>query len=679
MKMHDKLEELRNIIRHHEHLYYVLAKPEISDEEFDKLMRELEELEESSLLPIPENSPTQRVGGKVVLGQKIKHRTPMLSLSNCYNLDELKEFKERTERLLGHKHFSYLCELKVDGLGVSLIYEKGILAHGRTRGDGEYGEDITNNIRTIKSVPLQLPFWLMNDKTYQIPDEMEVRGEVYLPKVKLSEVNLERTRKGEEPFANTRNAAAGSLRLLDPSETSKRYLDIAIYSVEYATGFKFTSGSAGYQFLREMGFKILPHIYRCDTLVEVERFYQQFIEWRDRLPFDIDGMVIKIDDMNMREVLGSTSKTPRWATAYKFKAQQAETTIKNIEIQVGRTGVLTPVAILETVNIAGANITHATLHNEQEIISKDIRIGDRVVIERAGDVIPKILGVVKSARTGKEKEFVFPKICPICGAKVIRKPGEVAVKCPNPNCEGKLQRKLEHFVSRKAMNIEDLGPSVISQLIDNNLVKDVADLYFLSKKDFMRLERIGSKKANKLIENIEQSKSMPAEKVLYALGIQGVGSSVSDNLIYHFGDIESLSNASTSAIQLINGIGNHISQNLDIFFNSNRGKKLIEELKLAELVCFKDRQRDLELPNNAVKEDLFFSGKTFVITGTLNSMKREEAADHIKKRGGRLSSSVSGKTDYLLQGNKPGSKYKKAVELGINILKEEEFVSYLDI
>jgi len=673
MNIQSKIGELRSVIRHHEHAYYVLAKPEINDSQFDSLMRELENLETQSGLPIPTSSPTQRVGGQVVLGQRIKHRKPMLSLSNSYNKEEIKDFRDRTRRLLGHDDFDYICELKVDGLGVSLIYENGVFTQGRTRGDGIYGEDITNNLRTIKSIPLEL--WLVEDAKYDyLPEEMEVRGEVYIPKYKLEEVNQERIADGEEPFANTRNAAAGSLRLLDPEITAKRPLDIAVYSVEYATGFEFTHGDTHHKFLKDLGFKTLPHLYRMNNLIEIENLYQFMTKHREELPFDVDGIVIKINEIYHREKLGNTSKSPRWATAYKFKAEQAETMIKDIEIQVGRTGILTPVAILNTVNIAGANINHATLHNEQEIMSKDIRIGDTVIVERAGDVIPKILSVVKSKRDGTQGKFNFPEQCPVCTYPVYKTPGEVAIRCSNNNCVAQLKRRIEHFVSRNAMNIDGLGPAVVEQLIDNHLVKDIADLYFLSKNDLLKLNRMGESLASKLIENIEISKNMPSEKLLFAMGIPHIGASVAETLIFHFSSIENLTRCFREDFERIEGIGPQIADSLVMFFRYREGLSIVEKLKDAGLTCLTVNISNT--PSN-FSEDAFFSGKNFVLTGTLSTMKRTEASQHIKCRGGRISSSVSKKTDFVICGEKAGSKRDKALSLGITILTEQEFIESL--
>lgn len=666
--MSTKIEELRDLIRHHEYKYYVLANPEIDDIEFDNLMKMLEKLESQSDDPIPLDSPTQRVGGMVVLGEKIKHRTPMLSLSNCYNREELKEFEQRVIRLLGHNKFEYIVELKVDGLGVSLIYEKGVFKFGRTRGDGDFGEDITSNIKTIRSVPLRLN----DDTNLGVPDTLEVRGEVFIPKEKLIAVNEQRELNGESVFSNARNAAAGSLRLNDSSITAKRPLDIFVYTLEYISGVKLKSGSFGLKYLKELGFKTLPHTYKFDNLDGVIRFYDFFVQKRDELYFDIDGVVIKIDDLKQRETLGTTSKSPRWAIAYKFEAEQAATTITDIDIQVGRTGVLTPVAILDEVNIAGANITHATLHNEKEIISKDIRIGDKVIVERAGDVIPKVLEVIKSERTGEEQPFEFPKHCPACYRPVYRSELEVAVRCVNTSCVAQLKRRIEHFVSRNAMNIDGVGSAIVSQLVDNELVKDIADIYYLSELKLRSLDRVGISLASNLKTSINESKGNSSEKLLFAMGILHVGESVAESLIDTFGTIENLAGAPIHSIELADGVGIQIAKSVYTFFQQNN--YLVNKLKAAGLSCL---DPDNIKEENKIITNQFVNGKTFVITGSLTNLTRREITEHIKVRGGKVSSSVSKNTDYLVCGKNPGSKFVKAVSLDIDILNEEQFISKL--
>ena len=516
--MRTEIDDLRALIRLHEHKYYIENQPEISDAEFDVLMKELETLEAASGAPIPPDSPTQRVGGGAVLGTRIPHRNPMLSLNNSYDEQELREFDERVRRLLEDVPVEYVTELKIDGLGVSLIYENGVFTRGLTRGDGEYGEDITDNLRTIRSVPLRL---IETETTF--PPVLEARGEVFIPKHRLNDINVQREAEGEPPFANPRNAAAGSLRLQDASITASRPLDIFIYTLNYAEGVEFATHTASLEMMKRWGLKCNPHADCHKSIEEVQNYYTDWVEKRHDLPYETDGVVVKVNQLSHQNELGTTSKYPRWAIAYKFNAQQAITTIERIDIQVGRTGVLTPVAILEPVTLAGATITNATLHNEQEIQAKDIRIGDRIVLERAGDVIPKIVEVLTTDRTGNEKTFEFPDRCPVCNTDVQRTEDEVAVRCVNMACVAQLKRQIAHYASRNALQIEGLGPATIDQLVDEELVRDVADLYALEIKPLSKLERMGVPSARNLVHQIEQRKTAPVEKVLFGLGIFHVG------------------------------------------------------------------------------------------------------------------------------------------------------------
>ena len=492
--MRTAIDDLRALIRHHEHKYYIENAPEISDAEFDVLMKELEALETVSDAPIPPDSPTQRVGGGAVLGTRIPHRTPMLSLNNSYDEQELREFGERVNRLLEEAPVEYVTELKIDGLGVSLIYENGVFTRGLTRGDGEYGEDITDNLRTIRSVPLRLV-----ETETPFPPVLEVRGEVFIPKDRLNDINVQREAKGEPPFANPRNAAAGSLRLQDASITASRPLDIFIYTLNYAEGVELATHIASLELMKRWGLKCNPHADCHKSIEAVQNYYEHWVAKRHDLPYETDGVVVKVNEFSYQNELGATSKYPRWAIAYKFNAQQAITTIKEIEVQVGRTGVLTPVAILEPVTLAGATITNATLHNEQEIQAKDIRIGDRIVLERAGDVIPKIVEVLTAERTGNEKTFEFPDRCPVCDTPVQRTEDEVAVRCVNMACVAQLKRRIAHYASRNALQIEGLGPATINQLVDKALVRDVADLYALEVEPLSKLDRMGVPSAGNLV------------------------------------------------------------------------------------------------------------------------------------------------------------------------------------
>ena len=668
--MQTEIDDLRALIRHYERKYYIENQPEISDTEFDMLMKRLEVLEEASDTPIPPDSPTQRVGGGAVLGTRIPHRNPMLSLNNSYDEQELREFGERVQRLLEDAPAEYATELKIDGLGVSLIYEDGIFTRGLTRGDGEYGEDITDNLRTIRSVPLRLV-----ETETPIPPVLEVRGEVYLPKDSLNDINVQRETAGEPPFANPRNAAAGSLRLQDASITAARPLDIFVYNLNYAEGFEFATHTESLEQMKRWGLKCNPHADCYKSIDEVQHYYEQWVEKRHDLPYETDGIVVKVDRFSYQHELGATSKYPRWAIAYKFNAQQAITTVEKIGIQVGRTGVLTPVAILKPVTVAGATITNATLHNEQEIQTKDIRIGDRIVLERAGDVIPKIVEVLTADRTGDEVVFVFPDRCPVCNTDVQRTEDEVAVRCVNMACVAQLKRRIAHYASRNALQIEGLGPATIDQLVDKELVRDVADLYTLKVEALSKLDRMGVPSARNLVHQIEQSKTAPVEKVLFGLGIFHVGETVAELLIERFLSLDVLSTATLEEIESVDGIGPQIAESVVNFFSQNQS--LIDKLRESGLHCFR-----IEAVSTGSEADTaldsFFSGKTFVVTGSLEGMTRTEASKEIKARGGRVTASVTSKTDYLIAGEGAGSKYAKALELEIPILTEADFFAKLE-
>ncbi len=666
--MQTEIEKLRALIRHYERQYYIENHPEISDSDFDALMRKLEALEAADPMPIPPDSPTQRVGGGAELGTRLQHRNPMLSLNNSYDENDLREFGARVERLLEGAPVEYVTELKIDGLGVSLTYENGILTQGLTRGDGEYGEDVTANLRTIRAVPLRLA-----EAETAIPPVLEVRGEVFLPKDCLSEINVQRETEGESPFANPRNAAAGSLRLLDASITASRPLDIFIYTLNYAEGFDFATHTASLESMRRWGLKCNPSTACHKSIEAVQTYYQQWVEKRHELPYEVDGIVVKVNHLSQQQTLGTTAKYPRWAIAYKFNAQQAITTVEKIEVQVGRTGTLTPVAILKPVSLAGATITNATLHNAQEIQTKDIRVGDKIVLERAGDVIPKIVEVLTADRTGNEVAFKFPEQCPACGSPVQRTEKEVAVRCVNVACAAQLKRRIAHYASRNALQIEGLGPATITQLVDNELVRDVADLYTLEVKPLSKLERLGVPSARNLIHQIEQSKMAPAEKLLFGLGIFHVGESVAELLIENFLSLDALGKATPEDIESVKGIGPQIADSVSTFFSQNQ--VLLEKLRQAGLHCLTAAASTQTQASETV--DNFFNGKTFVVTGSLDGMTRSEASHEIKSRGGRVTSSVTSKTDYLIAGDGAGSKYTKAEELGISILTETDFFEKL--
>ena len=668
--MRTEIDELRALIRYHEHKYYIDNLPEISDADFDALMKQLEALEAATDAPIPPDSPTQRVGGGAVLGTRLQHRTPMLSLNNNYDENELREFAERVQRLLEEAPVEYVTELKIDGLGVSLIYENGVFTQGLTRGDGEYGEEVTDNLRTIRSVPLRIPV----ETETAVPPVLEVRGEVFLPKDCLDDINIQREAEGELPFANPRNAAAGSLRLLDASITASRPLDIFVYTLNYAEGSEFTTHTESLENMKAWGLKCNPYTTSHTSIEDVQEYYKRWVEERHELPYETDGIVVKVNNFSQQHELGATSKHPRWAVAYKFNAQQAITTIEKIEVQVGRTGTLTPVAILKPISIAGATITNATLHNAQEIQTKDIRIGDRIVLERAGDVIPKVVEVLTADRTGNEKPFEFPGHCPVCDTPVQHTEKEVAIRCVNVACVAQLKRRIAHYASRDALQIEGLGPATINQLVENELVRDVADLYALEVKPLSKLERMGVPSARNLVHQIEQSKHTPAEKLLFGLGIFHVGETIAALLIEHFLSLNALSKAVQEEIESVRGIGPQIAESVFNFFAHNR--PLLDKLRTAGLHCFTVEAEPNRTAAN-IAADGFFCGKTFVVTGSLEGMTRSEASNEIKRRGGRVTSNVTGKTDYLIAGEGAGSKYTKAVELDIPILTAADFFEKL--
>ena len=668
--MRTEIDELRALIRYHEHKYYAENLPKISDADFDALMRKLEELEAATDAPIPPDSPTQRVGGGAELGTRLQHRNPMLSLNNCYDANELREFDERVRRLLEETPVEYVTELKIDGLGVSLIYENGVFTQGLTRGDGEYGEDVTDNLRTIRSVPLRIPV----ETEIAVPPVLEVRGEVFLPIDCLNEINVQREAEGELPFANPRNAAAGSLRLLDASITASRPLDIFVYTLNYAEGTEFTTHTESLKNMKAWGFKCNPHTTSHKSIEEVQNSYERWVEERHELLYETDGIVVKVNNFSQQHELGTTSKYPRWAVAYKFNAQQAITTVEKIDVQVGRTGALTPVAILKPVTLAGATIANATLHNEQEIQTKDIRIGDRIVLERAGDVIPKVVEVLTTDRTGDEIIFKFPERCPACDTPVQRTEKEVAVRCVNMGCVAQLKRRIAHYASRNALQIEGLGPATIDQLVEKKLVRDVADLYALEMEKLSTLDRMGVPSARNLVHQIEKSKEVPAEKLLFGLGIFHVGENVAELLIERFLSLDALGRATQEEIESVRGIGPQIAESVFNFFGHNQ--PLLDKLRAAGLHCFTVEAKP-NLPEASIAVDSFFSGKTFVVTGSLEGMTRGEASNEIKNRGGRVTSSVTSKTDYLIAGEGAGSKYTKAVELEIPILTAADFFEKL--
>lgn len=661
-----QLEQLRSKIRYHNYRYYVLDDPEISDAEYDALMQELLELEKKYPLLVTPDSPTQRVGAPPLdKFETVRHTLPMLSLANAFEEEEVWEFDSRIKRFLGRGDtIDYVVEPKIDGLAIELVYEHGILTVGSTRGDGETGENVTQNLKTISAIPLRL---LKGD---EFPARLEVRGEVYINTQDFQQLNKQRERSGEPLFANPRNAAAGSLRQLDPNITARRPLKVFFYGVGIVEGKTFTTHMEMLEQFKRWGLRVNPEIRLCKNFREVFDFYRQLQERRDTLGYEIDGIVIKVNDLRLREELGEISRSPRWALAYKFPPREATTQILDIVVQVGRTGALTPVAKLKPVQIGGVTVSRATLHNQDEIERKGILIGDTVVIQRAGDVIPKVVKVIESVRTGKEQQFVFPDKCPVCGADVLRSEGEAIARCTGISCPAQLKERVLHFASKGAMDVEGMGEKLVDQLVDKGLVSDMADLYFLTKENLINLDRMGEKSAQNILEALERSKQPTLARFIFALGIQHVGEHLARILADHFQDLENLAQASEDELQGIYEIGPEVAHSIYVFFQQEETRKLLEKLRQAGI--------QITRPEKA-KKIKSLAGKSFVLTGTLEKFTREEAKKLIEDRGGRVVSSISEKTDFLIVGDKPGSKLDKAKQLGIRLLNEEEFENMLKV
>jgi DNA ligase (NAD+) len=657
-----KIEALREKIRHHEYLYYVLDRPEISDFEFDKLMQELQQLEAEHPNLITPDSPTQRVGGKPREGfVKVRHSSQMLSLDNTYSEEELRAWERRVHELSGRKNVDYVCELKLDGMSLSLGYDGGQLVRGVTRGDGTTGEDVTLNVRTVRSVPLSIP----KEKLKQagIPGDFEVRGELLMPTAAFKKLNEERERNGLATFANPRNFTAGTVRQLDASITAQRRLDFFAYMLLQNGHTYFDHHSKTLDALEAAGFKVNSHRKLVHSMEEVWTFIQQWEEKRESLPYEIDGIVVKVDRTALQDELGFTGKAPRWAIAYKYAARGGITRLENVRWQVGRTGKLTPVAELSPVSIGGTTVRNATLHNVDEIERLGVKIGDYVQVERGGDVIPKVAKVIedKDHRRGTE-EIEIPETCPVCGTKVVRTEGEVDYRCVNANCPAKLLGTILHFASRGVMNIDGMGESLVTQLIERGLVKNVADIYDLTKKDLLGLERFADKSAQNILDEIENSKTLPLERVIYGLGIRFVGERTAQFLAEHFGSMERLENASVEELQDVNEVGPRIAESIVEFFRNPANRKLVERLGEAKLT-FQGRKKE---------RGTKLAGKNFVLTGTLVRFTRDEAKKLIEDAGGKVSGSVSKKTDYVVAGTDAGSKLDKAKELGVAVIDEKE-------
>jgi DNA ligase (NAD+) len=657
-----RIEALREKIRHHEHLYYVLDSPEITDAEFDKLMNELKALEKEHAELITPDSPTQRVGGKPREGfVKVKHSSPMLSLDNAYSEEELRDWERRVHELSGRTDVEYMCELKLDGMSLALRYADGQLERGVTRGDGSEGEDVTGNVRTVRSIPLSVPKEQL--KKAGLPSEFEVRGEMLMPLAGFRKMNEERERQGLSQFANPRNATAGTVRQLEPSITAQRRMDFFGYMLLRNGHTLFDRQSKAMDALSEAGFKVNPNRKLVKNLAEVWKFIEGWEGKRESLPYEIDGIVVKVDRVALQQELGFTGKAPRWAIAYKYAARGAVTLIEDIVPQVGRTGKLTPVAWLKPVPIGGTTVSRATLHNMDFIDDLGVKIGDWVEVERGGDVIPKVVKVVEDKDHPRgHRHFQMPSHCPVCSGNVVRTEGEADHRCVNANCPAKLQGTILHFASRHVMDIDGLGDVLVNQLTERGMVKNVADLYRLTKDDLLKLERMGDKSAQNVLDELEASKKLPLERVIYGLGIRFVGERTAQFLAEHFGSLDAITKAGVEELEEVNEVGPRIAESIVEFFGDEHNRKLVGDLRKAGLT-FKGQKKE---------KGTKLAGKTFVLTGTLARHTRDEAKKLIEEAGGRVSGSVSKKTDYVVAGSDAGSKLDKAKELGVAVIGEEE-------
>lgn len=654
-----RIKELKDILNKSGYEYYVLDNPTMSDFEYDRLMQELIKLEGEFPEFATADSPTQRVGGEVADGfAEVVHTVQMQSLADVFSKDALYEFDSRVRAALGDESVEYVTEMKIDGLSVSLEYENGLFTRGSTRGNGFVGEDITQNLKTIPGIPLKLneplPF-------------IEVRGEVYMPEKSFLRLNEQREASGEPVFANPRNAAAGSLRQLDSRIAAERKLDIFVFNLQRIEGKELSSHSQSIEYLASLGFKVIPE---RDVYTNIDDAYKEVLrigESRGELAFDIDGAVVKVNSFAQREFLGSTSKTPKWAAAYKFPAEQKQTELLDIILQVGRTGAVTPNAVLKPVRIAGSTVSRATLHNIDNIKDKDIRIGDTVIIEKAGDIIPAVVGVVKEKRPANSAPFEMPKVCPICGEPLVREEGEAAVRCVNPNCSAQQLRAVIHFVSKAAMNIDGLGASIVEQLLDKKLINDCSDIYYLNFDNVISLDGFAEKSANNLIAAISESKKSGLDRVLFGLGIRMIGSRAAQILAAHFGNIDPLMSASVDELSSISEIGTKMAQSIVEYFKQDKSLYIIERLRAA----------GVDLTYTSTQKGNNFDGKTFVLTGTLPTLKRSDAKKLIESYGGKVSGSVSKNTDFVVAGEEAGSKLDKALSLGIKVLSEAELTEML--
>lgn len=662
-KAERRIEELIELLNTHAHLYYVLDQPSISDYEYDQLYRELEELEETHPDLMRPDSPTQRVGDQLLSGfSKIQHSVPMYSLNNAFSAEEVKAFLNRVATSLGYEP-DYMVECKIDGLAISLSYENGLFIKGATRGDGVQGEDISHNLKTIRSIPLKL----------QENKSVIVRGEAYMAKEVFARINHQRDQAGQQPLANPRNAAAGALRQIDPKVTSDRQLNVFMYAAVASNDFKPQSQDQLFKDLQALGFRTNSYRKLCQSQEEVLEFIKEIEEKRNQLPYEIDGAVIKVNRIKDQEALGFTVKAPRWAIAYKFKAEQAETVIRQVEWTVGRTGVVTPTAVMDPVHLVGTTVRRASLHNIDIIKNLDVRLNDHVILQKAGDIIPEVVSVLIDKRQAGQEPLEIPRFCPECQSELVRKDEEVALRCVNPNCPAQVLAQISHFTSRDAMNIVGLGPKVIEKLLDLQLINNPADLYKLAEEDFLKLENTKEKSAQNYYQSIQASKEQTLDKLIFGLGIRHVGAKASRLLAQHFGSIRAISQASIEEINQIEGIGPMIADSIQAYFVNPENLELLNRLASYGLkLTFDQEGSDL----NGV-EDSIFKGKTLVVTGSLDNYKRNEIKDLLQNLGANVTSSVSKKTDLLIVGKDAGSKLKKAEDLGIEIMTESEFMEKL--
>lgn len=658
----EKIEALRKKLDAYGKAYYEEDAPIVPDATYDELMQQLIHYEEKYPEYRSPSSPTVRVGGSPLEKfEKVEHTLPMLSLSNVFSIDEVRAYDERMTKLLGYRP-SYVCELKIDGLAISLRYEEGVFVQGATRGDGTVGEDITENLKTIRSIPLELPE----------PVSLEVRGEAYMPKQSFEQLNRRREKEEKPLFANPRNAAAGSLRQLDPKIAASRHLAVFIYAVADETPLDVSTHSEALARLDALGFVTNEVRKKCATVEEVVTFIEHWSEKRHSLDYEIDGIVIKVDAFDEQETLGFTAKSPRWATAFKFPAEEVTTTLRDVELSIGRTGVVTPTAILDPVQVAGTTVSRASLHNEDYIVEKDIRLGDVVILRKAGDIIPEIVRPVKEERTGEETEFRMPHECPSCQSTLVRLEEEVALRCMNPMCPAQRKEAIIHFVSRNAMNIEGVGEKLAEQLYESSLVRDVSDLYTLTKEQLLTLERMGEKSATNVLQAIEASKKNSLEKLLFGLGIRHVGAKVATIISRKYRTIDALMKATREELVEIDEIGEKVADAIVTYFEQENVQQMIERLRSFG-VNMKDLHEEVEIPTDSV-----FAEKRIVLTGTLHEMTRKEAKEYIERLGGQVTGSVSSKTSLVIAGEKAGSKKEKAEELGIDIWDEQAFITALE-